>query len=62
MFKIVLENSKIVFLTLHALYFGRFCIFAGQWVIYNYASILEVFANIYIAVFCVFDIVSLCCT
>ena len=36
------------------------CIFAEQWVIYNYASILEVFTIISIAVFCVFSGVSLC--
>ena len=58
--KIVRENSKNVFYTLQALYFGRFSIFAEQWVIYNYASILEVFTIISIAVFSVFNRVSLC--
>ena len=46
--------QKTFFYTLQALYFGRFSIFAEQWVIYNYASILEVFTIISIAVFCVF--------
>lgn len=52
--------QKTFFYTLQALYFGRFSIFAEQWVIYNYASILEVFTIISIAVFSVFNRVSLC--
>jgi hypothetical protein len=47
--------QKTFFYTLQALYFGRFSIFAEQWVIYNYASILEVFTIISIAVFSVFN-------
>jgi hypothetical protein len=52
--------QKTFFYTLQALYFGRFSVFAEQWVIYNYASILEVFTIISIAVFSVFNRVSLC--
>lgn len=51
MFDIVLENSGIVFYAIQVLYFGRFCIFVEQWVIYSYANIREVFTIKSIIVF-----------